>query len=287
MRPNLRTLFAVVCISITTLFASNLRADEVARTATRPKRLLLLGQRADSHPRTTHEYMAGVRLISRFLQADGRIQVVVVQADGPWEEGLDLLDHADGAFLYLTEGARWVSDDPHRLAAFQRLAKRGGGLSALHWGMGTRESAPVESFVSLFGGCHGGPDRKYKVGDFELLPLIERHPVTSGIKPFAVYDELYFALKFPKQHDGFHPLIQARGAEVDHPVAWTWERPDSGRSFGFTGMHFHENWKKLEYRRLIIQGVLWTLNESIPEGGMSLDISSSELSLPEEKSGDR
>ena len=47
--------------------------------------------------------------------------------------------------------------------ALRRLAKRGGGLAALHWAMGTREAGPIKDFVDLFGGCHGGPDRKYKV----------------------------------------------------------------------------------------------------------------------------
>jgi hypothetical protein len=67
------------------------------------------------------------------------------------------------------------------------------------------------------------------------------------------------------------------------PVAWAWERPDSGRSFGFTGMHFHENWNKLEYRRLIVQGVLWSLHESIPENGLELNITESDLALPQKK----
>ena len=274
-------------IVITIGFASVLAtlpsfAEDQVPSKPRAKRLLLLGQRADTHPRTTHEYMAGVRLVARMLQDRGNIQVIIVQADSPWEEGPELLNGADGVFVYLTEGAKWICDDARRLAAFQQLSRRGGGISGLHWGLGTREAVSIEPFVSLFGGCHGGPDRKFKVGEFRLEPSPERHPITAGIAPFSVRDELYFALKFPESRQGLIPLLHARGSGVDDVVAWAWERPGSGRSFGFTGLHYHENWNQLEYRRLIVQGILWTLQEQLPANGLSLEINQSDLALPDQ-----
>ena len=138
----------------------------------------------------------------------------------------------------------------------------------------------MASFVPLFGGCHGGPDRKFKVGDFELVPTSKPHPIISGISPFSVHDEIYYALKFPAATEGHTELLHTRVGEAHHAVAWAWERPDAGRSFGFTGLHFHENWKRLEYRRLVLQGVLWTLKEAIPNDGLNVDISEADLSLP-------
>ena len=254
-------------------------ADDAPVRITVPKRVLLLGQRPDTHPKTTHEYMAGIRLIARFLNDFGKYQVIIQQADDPWSDGKELLDRADAVVLFLTEGAKWVSEDKERFAAFQRLAKRGGGLSALHWGLGTRESQPVADFVSLFGGCHGGPDRKYKVDDFRLSPSSTPHPINSGIQPFKVHDELYYALKFPVRRQGHTLLINAHVAEADHAVAWAWQREDNGRSFGFTGLHFHKNWERIEYRRLVVQGILWTLNESIPTEGLALDLTEREIEL--------
>ncbi|MDB5345434.1 MAG: hypothetical protein JWP89_3811 [Schlesneria sp.] len=159
-------------------------------------RVLLLGQKPDSHPATTHEYMAGVRLLGLLLERSSGIQTVVAQADSPWEAGPEMLDGADAAIVFLSEGAKWVTEDANRLAAFQRLAKRGGGLTCLHWGMGTRESKPIAEFTSLFGACHGGPDRKYKFATLAVKPM-ETHPVTAGITPFEVRDEFYYALKQP------------------------------------------------------------------------------------------
>lgn len=257
-------------------------ADNAAKEGSRPKRILLLGQRRDNHPKTTHEYMAGIRLIAKRLQTQKSVQVVVVQADGPWPEGPELLDATDGVVLYLSEGAKWISDDPLRLAAFRRLAQRGGGLTCLHWGMGTREAAAVPVFVSLFGGCHGGPDRKYQVGDYHVVPAANHHPILSGVIPFDVHDEFYYALKFTTAREGFTNLLQARVDKMDYPVSWAWERPDLGRSFGFSGLHFHENWQRIEYRRIVIQGIVWTLQEQIPKEGLTVDVMDNDFALPED-----
>ncbi len=248
--------------------------------ATLPKRLLLLGQKPDSHPAATHEYMAGVRLLATMLQNRGGVQTVVVQADSPWREGPDLLDGADGVVVFLTEGAKWVTEDADRLAAFQRLAKRGGGLSVLHWGMGTREAGPVGDFTNLFGCCHGGPDRKYKVLTVTMRPSQVEHPILHGLSPVEVHEEFYYSLKKARLDERLTPLIQVPIDGTDQTVAWAWERPDTGRSFGFSGLHYHQNWSRVQYRRLVLQGVLWTLGQSIPADGLDVALSDRDLTLP-------
>lgn len=254
--------------------------DQSQPAASRPKRVLLLGQKPDNHPAGSHEYMAAVRLMAKLMQNRGGLQTVIVQADNPWRDGPELLDGADGAVVFLTEGARWVSEDADRLAAFQRLAQRGGGLSVLHWGMGTREAAPVENFVNLFGLCHGGPDRKYKVLTATVRPTAEKHPVLSGLAPLKVHDEFYYALKRPAQVERLTPLIQVSIDDEDQTVGWAWERPDGGRSFGFSGLHFHDNWKHAEYRRLVLQGIMWSVSQPIPVAGLPVDVTDSDLVAP-------
>ena len=50
------------------------------------------------------------------------------------------------------------------------------------------------------------------------------------------------------------PILRAPIDGTAETVAWAWERPDGGRSFGFSGLHFHDHWKRPEYRRLVAQG---------------------------------
>jgi hypothetical protein len=245
----------------------------------RPKKLLLLGQSPDGHPKTTHEYVAGLKILSALLAKTGELEVVELKADEPWHEGPEALRTADGAVVFLAEGAKWLNSEPRRLDAFAQLAQRGGGLVVLHWGMGTREAKNIDAFVRLFGACHGGPDRKYQVLETELEPT--EHPIAGSIKPLRAKDEFYYRLKLPEPADEVKPVLKAQIDGRAETVAWAYERADGGRSFGFSGLHFHENWKLESYRRLVAQGALWTMRLPLPEGGLDVTIDEKLLLLDE------
>jgi hypothetical protein len=205
------------------------------------------------------------------------LEVVTVRADEPWKEGPELLDRADGVVLYLSEGARWMNHDAKRREALGRLAARKGAIVVLHWAMGTRDAAPIEGCLKLLGGCHGGPDRKYKI--LETEPRILEHLITTGIKPFRARDEFYYQLKFIRPDTNLQPLLQVVIEDKPETVAWAWQRPDGGRSFGFTGLHYHENWGLPAYRRLVAQGVLWSLGLPIPKEGLPVEVTAADLQL--------
>jgi hypothetical protein len=237
------------------------------------KKVLLLYQGPDGHPAKTHEYEAGQKLLGRLLEKAPGLEATLVKADEPWREGPELLAKADGAVLFLSEGAKWLSHDSARLKAFQDLAGRKGGLVALHWAMGTRDAKPIEPFVNLFGACHGGPDRKYKVLSSRAFLVDRMHPLCRGLPTdFTVRDEFYYKLKTIPSHAELQPLVQV---EIDgslETVAWAWQRPDGGRSFGFSGLHFHENWQVPEYRRLVSQAVLWAMKAPVPAEGFGVEL---------------
>jgi hypothetical protein len=233
-----------------------------------PKKVLLLAQGSDGHPAQTHEYEAGLKILHALLAKTSDLHVTVIRADEPWREGPELLANADGAVLFLSEGAKWLSQDAKRLAAFNDLAKRGGGLVCLHWAMGTKDAKNIGPFVDLFGACHGGPDRKYQVVNAQAHVVDRFHPLMRGLGHFKVRDEFYYNLKHKAPSAELLPMLQV---EIDgklETVAWAWGRSDGGRSFGFTGLHFHENWEVPEYRRLVTQGVLWTMRVPLPSDGL-------------------
>jgi type 1 glutamine amidotransferase len=223
------------------------------------KTVLLLGQHPDGHPPTTHEYMPGVERLGKLLEPTPGLKVQIASADEPWTGGPALLEQVDGVVLFLSEGARWCQADPRRYEALSRLAARGGGLVALHWAIGTKAAEPIGPFVKLFGGCHGGPDRKYQVVETDLDVSDPTHPITAGLKGFHVRDEFYYQLKLAQPEGSVRPVLLATIDGRKETVAWSWERPDGGRSFGFSGLHFDDNWKVPEYRTLATQAVLWTL----------------------------
>lgn len=266
--------FAVAFVCIAS-FAGAANSAETAQ-----KRILLLGQSPDGHPRATHEYMPGMKVLGACLEQIAQVKPVVINADDPWTEGPKLLADADGVVLFVSQGAKWIQDDPRRFQAFAKLADRGGGMVVLHWGMGAKEAKYVQGFVSMFGGCHGGSDRKYKVlenADVEIPS--ESHPVVRGIEPFGLREEFYYRLKFVKSDSAITPLLQTQVEGNVETVCWAWERPSGGRSFGFSGGHFHSNWSRPEYRRLLTQAVLWTVDLPISERGLTVDVPKAVLNL--------
>ena len=51
-------------------------------------------------------------------------------------------------------------------------------------------------------------------------------------------------------------------------LAWAVERPDGGRGFGFTGAHTHKNWGDPNFRKLVLNAILWTAKLDVPSEGV-------------------
>ena len=269
MIPLLFSLRPIVSRIVLLALASLITA--AAATAA-PKRLLLIGQGPDGHPPGTHEFMAGIKEVEALLKpyaAD--IQMTVTKADEPWSEGPKLIDEADAILLLVTQGARWMQTDPDRFAALKRLAARKGGIVALHWSIGAHDAKYIEGQLALLGGTRGGPQRKYKILDNDVQLAEAAHPIVRGLQNFRIKDEFYYRLDLVPPSPTFHPLLKTHIDGNDETICWAWERPDGGRSFGYVGLHFHVNWARPEYRRLVTQGVLWTLDLPIPANGVKLD----------------
>lgn len=250
-------------------------------TEAEPKRVLLLGQGPDGHPFATHEYRSGLAILQKCLDRVDGLQATLIEADEPFRAGPELIDRADGVVLYLSEGAKWLQQDAARLAALQRLGARGGACVCLHWAMGCRDAQYIEKFVQLFGGCHGGPDRKYAVVTATTEIADPKHPIMTRVEPLTLEDEFYYRLKFVQPAASVTPLLRVAIEGESHSVAWAWERPDKGRSFGFSGLHFHKNWQHESYRRMVTQGIVWTLKLPVPPEGLNVDVTEADLKLPE------
>jgi type 1 glutamine amidotransferase len=224
----------------------------------------------------THEFMAGARVLNELLKSYPDIQTKIVNADEPWIEGPKLLDDCDGLVMLVSQGARWMQTDSNRWAAIKRLAARGGGIVALHWSVGAISADYIDGQLNLLGATRGGPQRKYveSLGNYRRVD--PKHPILTGVPDFTAFDEHYYRLDRRKD---IQPLLTVNLEGKDEMVAWAWERPDGGRSFGFVGLHFHANWQLPVYRRFVVQGVRWTLNLPIPAGGVNTDIDPKILEL--------
>jgi hypothetical protein len=75
------------------------------------------------------------------------------------------------------------------------------------------------------------------------------------------------------------PILRAEfpGAG-EQTVAWSVERTDGGRGFGFTGGHYFANWRVPAYRRTLLNAIAWSAKLDVPPGGVDSTIQSGDVS---------
>lgn len=127
-----------------------------------------------------------------------------------------------------------------------------------------------------------------------------RHAITRGVEPFKINDEWYYHMRFPEgmksvtpiltavppdntrgkdgmnDAHGGNPEVQKHKGEAEH-MMWAIERADGGRGFGFTGGHKHKNWGDENFRKIVLNAILWTAKMEVPEGGVESKITEEDL----------
>jgi type 1 glutamine amidotransferase len=58
---------------------------------------------------------------------------------------------------------------------------------------------------------------------------------------------------------------------------WVAERAGGGRGFGFTGGHFHKNWGHDDFRKVVLNAILWIAKVDVPDGGVSSALTAADL----------
>ena len=240
-----------------------------------------------SHGYGMHEHRAGLLLLERSLKQQWPQLHTVVTAQDAWPDASVLVD-AD-ALVMACEGSRHVAL-PH-LAQVDDLAERGLGIALIHYATEPPAGPAAEAVRRWIGGNHekGRSINPDWAPEFLEFP---DHPAARGLKPFSVYDEWYFNMRFVPGRKGITPILAARpplsallrkqGPSSNNPsvtesvlrgdrhvVAWAYERPGGGRGFGFTGAHHHHNYRDDPFRKAVLNGIAWTAGLAIPRGGVA------------------
>lgn len=246
------------------------------------KQLLVIAG-TPSHKAGEHEYNAGALLIKKWFAGSPDLAVTVCQ--NGWPTDTTLLTRADGIVLFMDGKQAHLVLKPDIKRQLLAAAKRGVGVAALHYAV-TLPAGNGEPLLDVLGGFKedGYSAHGFWTSTFGRLPL---HPVTNGVKPFQIYDECYFFLRF---RPGIVPLLTATppdsvrntaasraAAGQPEVVSWVYERPDGGRSFGNTGLHYHTNWANDNLRKLILNACRWICRLSVPAGGVESVVTADDL----------
>ena len=238
-----------------------------------------------SHGYAQHAHFAGCTLLAKALKENvPQIHAVVVR-DG-WPKDTSLLDDAAVIVIY-SDGGGGHPIMQH-LDEVEPLMKKGVGLVLLHYAVEIPKGAPGDKFLEWVGGYYETfwSVNPFWTANFKTFP---EHPVANGLQPFAIEDEWYYHMRFPEGMKGVTPILTAvppdstrnhaddahggnpevrrRKGMAEH-VAWAFERPDGGRGFGFTGGHVHWNWANDNFRRTVLNAIVWAAHLPVPPDGV-------------------
>lgn len=269
------------------------------------KKIVLIAGRP-SHGPGAHEHRAGCLLFQKCLA--GFPGVTVTVHDGGWPtktvggETVDdnaPLESADAIIIYSDGGGKHPALTGDRLRVLDRQVKRGAGFGAIHYAVEPTKDKGQTEFLAWMGGAfetHWSVNPHWDA-DFKRLP---EHPVTRGVKPFTTRDEWYFNMRFRAGLAGVTPILSAvppadttsrpDGAHSGNPavralvaqgaaqtVMWVAENANGSRGFGFTGGHFHANWKNDDQRKVVLNAIVWLAKAEVPAGGVVSTVTDADL----------
>ncbi len=249
-----------------------------------------------SHGPGEHEFNAGCKLLGKCLAQVPGIEPVIVT--GGWPRDESVFEGARALVFFMDGGGGHPMIQRDHLAKLQKLMDKGVGVACLHYAVEVPRGEPGNKFLDWLGGYYetGYSTNPHWKAEIVSLP---RHPITSGVQPFALRDEWYFNIRFRPEMKGITPILMARPDDRtrqgvssaprgpyrhiveakgrDEVLAWAVERPDGGRGFGFTGAHFHSNWGDPNFRKLVLNAILWTAGVDVPAAGVESRLTPEEL----------
>lgn len=254
------------------------------------KKIVLIAGKP-SHGFGAHEHNAGCRILAKALNESGLpVEAVVVENGWPKDDGV--FDGAAAIIMYC-DGGNGHMALPH-LKQLDALTEKGVGIGCIHYavepGDGTKQPDGRAEFLKWMGGYFETflSVNPHWRATFEKLP---EHPVANGVRPFWTNDEWYYHMRFRENMDGVTPILTAvppdstrkgkddahggnehvradLGKNVPEHVVWVSQNKNGSRGFGCTGGHNHINWWKDDFRKTILNAIVWTAKVDVPADGV-------------------
>jgi type 1 glutamine amidotransferase len=250
-----------------------------------------------SHGPGDHEHRAGCLLLSKCINEVPGI-TSVVYSNG-WPADVSAFESASAIVLYSDGGDANPAIREDHLRQLAGLMDKGIGFGCLHYAVEVPKDKGGPEFLKWIGGyfeTFWSVNPTWVANDTSL----PEHPITRGVQPFKIRDEWYFHMRFPEDmknvtpiltavppdntrgqpgtndpHGG-NPEVQKHNGEPEH-MMWAIQRPDGGRGFGFTGAHFHKNWGDENFRKVVLNAILWIAKADVPANGVECSVTPDEL----------
>ena len=244
----------------------------------KPKAKILFIGKPPDHPYGSHMYLHTCGMLAKCAERTPGVETA--QSSG-WPEDAEKKKGLKAIVVYTSPAAELLLDGPQR-EEVDKLMKSGVGLVTIHWASSVNKDNFERlgpQWLSYLGGTWVS-NVGLSGGKSTLKQLVPEHPICRGWKEYEFEDEYYLNPTIEKAT----PLLQVkeRGGK-DVIVGWAFEREGGGRGFATTLGHPYRNFQDERFRRMIVNGILWSAHVEIPPEGAPVDVSEEVLALPPEK----
>ncbi|MCP5536467.1 MAG: ThuA domain-containing protein [Akkermansiaceae bacterium] len=256
-----------------------------------------------SHGNGEHEFRAGCMLLADALNASGADVEAKVHYYG-WPKDESIFEGVDACIIYADAGGQLGN----KVGFLDQKVKAGMGIMFMHYGVHPSKEIGEKYFKHWIGGYMetGWSVNPHWIADIEAR---KNHPVAHGLaKPITAFDEFYWNMRFPSKDecDCCHPLATATPTPekvvryinlwnehgekcfgTEQALMWCRDpKPGAGgRGIGFVGGHYHRNWAIDDFRKLVLNAIVWLARAEVPENGIpskpvTLDMLNANLDRP-------
>ncbi len=285
MRDVMASFLAFAVIGMATCAAAE-PSNAPGVSGEEPRGVLFLAGRP-SHGFGAHDHWAGCNLLAASLNESGLPIEAKVHRYG-WPRDASVFEGVDCVVMYGDGGGGHMV--MRHVQEMDALAEAGVGIVCLHYAVEVPQGPVGDRFLEWIGGYF---EMNWSVNPHWTANFasLAEHPITRGVAPFEINDEWYYHMRFHEGLRGVTPILSAlppaeslsrpdgahsgnphvraavaRG-EVQH-MAWAAERDNGGRGFGFTGGHVHWNWAEPNFRKLVLNAIVWCAHEDVPNEGV-------------------
>jgi type 1 glutamine amidotransferase len=246
-----------------------------------PRVLIVVGP--SNHPPGSHEVAAGGRLLKHCLENISNLPGIHVDEVEAWPNKT-MRDAADSVvFIGDFFPPNRFPNASQNLAELNAMMQRGCGIVCIHYATGVHgddvTSEGDHPLLRWIGGYFANRTCKHHESFAKIFaaatitPAAPNHPISRGWKEFTLHDEPYYNNYFGLGNV-MAPNVTSLATSLLPPespkretVAWCIERADCGRGFGIVMPHFYKNWQNDDLRRFILNGIIWTAKQEVPDGG--------------------
>ena len=256
-----------------------------------------------SHGWAAHEHNAGCRLLAKCINESG-LPVEAVVFENGWPKDPQQAFEGASAIIMYCDGGGGHMVVPH-LAEIDALNAKGVGIGCIHYAVEVEKNKGGTEFLNWMGGYFQtflsiNPTWRAMFSEFP------KHPVANGVKPFWTNDEWYYHMRFRPNMEGVTPILTAippdstrRGKDDAHGgnpevraglgknllehMVWVSENKNGSRGFGCTGGHYHINWWKDDFRKTILNAIIWTAKIDVPADGVKSERPAAEEFLKQDE----